>query len=207
MASRLVRGARPFIINQVEEKARIRLMRKAFTLIELLVVISIIAILIAILLPALGSARESARYSQCGSNLKNIGATLTIYAGDHKEVLPDGNPSIHGGVGIDATLVVNGAWLKQNFQIDGHMPMGLAIPIMKGYDDDPRVLYCPAWSHPSIQYDTTGPDPSGYFPGDSWGGLAGGRELRHQRGQARRDQLPLPRLVPEPRGGFGLSTR
>lgn len=42
----------------------------AFTLIELLVVISIIAILIALLLPALGAARNSARESQCLTNVR-----------------------------------------------------------------------------------------------------------------------------------------
>jgi prepilin-type N-terminal cleavage/methylation domain-containing protein len=146
------------------------ILRRAFTLIELLVVISIIALLIAILLPALTQARTSAQLTQCAANLRNVGATLGTYAIDHKDVLPDGNPSIHGGVGIDATYLVNRADLNPAFGVDGHLPMGLAIPIVKGYDDDPRVLYCPLWTHPSVQYDKTGPDPSGYFPGESWGG-------------------------------------
>lgn len=145
-------------------------MRRAFTLIELLVVISIIALLIAILLPALGAARESARYTQCGTQMKSMGATLSIYAADHKEVLPDGNASIYAPGGIDATYLVNGGGLNPDFAVDGGLPMGLAIPIVKGYDNDPRVLYCPAWTHPSIQYDTAGPDPGGFFAGDALGG-------------------------------------
>lgn len=46
--------------------------RKGFTLVELLVVISIIAILVALLMPALNAARESARTTQCRSNLRQF---------------------------------------------------------------------------------------------------------------------------------------
>jgi len=51
-----------------------------FTLVEMLVVISIIGILAAILLPALSSARESARSSQCRSNLKNFFVGIATFA-------------------------------------------------------------------------------------------------------------------------------
>lgn len=59
--------------------------KKLFTLIELLVVIAIIAILAAMLLPALSAARESAKMSQCSSNIKQMTVALHLYSGDNRE--------------------------------------------------------------------------------------------------------------------------
>jgi type II secretory pathway pseudopilin PulG len=53
-----------------------------------LVVISIIALLIGILLPALGRARDSALQSTSLSNLRQISAGLTAYAGDWNDRQP-----------------------------------------------------------------------------------------------------------------------
>jgi len=50
-----------------------------FTLVELLVVISILGALVALLLPAIQAARESARRTQCVSNLRQVGIALNQY--------------------------------------------------------------------------------------------------------------------------------
>ncbi len=59
-----------------------------FTLIELLVVIAIIGILAGILLPVLSRARESARRTQCASNVKQVGMGLIMYANENNENFP-----------------------------------------------------------------------------------------------------------------------
>lgn len=65
--------------------------RTAFTMVELLVVISIIGLLVALLLPSLSKARESARVTQCASNLRGINFATTMYLNDNKEAFPRGS--------------------------------------------------------------------------------------------------------------------
>lgn len=75
---------------------------KAFTLIELLVVIAIIAILAALLFPVFARAKAAAKTTTTISNLKQLGATFSLYLQDHDDGFPnvaDGFPGQGRGDG------------------------------------------------------------------------------------------------------------
>ncbi len=61
---------------------------EAFTLVEILVVTAIIAILAALIFPALSGARVSANTVQCANNMRQIGAALIAYCGEHEGDFP-----------------------------------------------------------------------------------------------------------------------
>lgn len=89
---------------------------RAFTLIELLVVISIITLLISILLPTLRSARESAKRTQCRSNLRQQAIAIHIYAVNFRDVLttPQRTGSFRGFALVGAPGGSNPQWAVTN---------------------------------------------------------------------------------------------
>lgn len=101
--------------------------RTGFTLIELLVVIAIIAILAAILFPILSSAKQSARRSQCVSNLRQVGIAIRMYVQDNN----GGYPKLYATLGVVRRVAPPG---------EGWMDM--ARPYLRSK----QVLICP--SHP-----------------------------------------------------------
>jgi prepilin-type N-terminal cleavage/methylation domain-containing protein len=118
---------------------------RGFTLIELLVVVAIIALLLTILLPALSKARESARASQCLSNLKQMGHAIQMYTMDSKGTLP----------GPCHMLIYQNtfAWTSQGGLGKSWFQMNLPYYLMKYFSDksrDARILdevaVCPSAS-------------------------------------------------------------
>jgi prepilin-type N-terminal cleavage/methylation domain-containing protein/prepilin-type processing-associated H-X9-DG protein len=55
-----------------------------FSLVELLVVMAIIGLLMALLIPAVQYSRESARRSNCASNMRQVGLAMTQFCDTHQ---------------------------------------------------------------------------------------------------------------------------
>jgi prepilin-type N-terminal cleavage/methylation domain-containing protein/prepilin-type processing-associated H-X9-DG protein len=107
-----------------------------FTLIELLVVIGIISVLIAILLPALSAARESAKATQCLSNMRQLGTYLVAYANENKGWLP---LQTNGNVG-DFADPANYAGTNPN----GWSVLGSLIPYFDSVNSAYALWVCPS---------------------------------------------------------------
>ncbi len=87
---------------------------KGFTLIELLVVIAIIGILAGILLPVLSRARESARKTQCASNVRQIGMGLIMYANENNETFPSDITTVVGDEAMRSLNLLYDTYVSDN---------------------------------------------------------------------------------------------
>jgi prepilin-type N-terminal cleavage/methylation domain-containing protein len=128
----------------------------AFTLVELLVVIGIIALLVSILLPTLNKARAAALRTACLSNLRQVHATLAMYAEINRDYVPvgyrDGTPPGTGaGTKQFNSMVYSGT--------TGHLVI-FGLLLDSGFLRTPQMFYCPAENDPSRQYNT----PENPFP-------------------------------------------
>ena len=99
--------------------------RGAFTLIELLVVIAVIGILVALLLPSLAKTKAKTKRIACVSNQKQIGVSVTMWAGDHNGKIP-------------STVDVSEGGSKALYETWQH------FITMSNELVTPKVLYCPS---------------------------------------------------------------
>ena len=96
--------------------------RRGFTVIELLVAMGIIAVLAGVVVPLYARVTQSARAAACVSNLRQLGAGLGLYLGDHNMRMP--------------TLLS-----ARQYSTD---PGPVIDDTLNTYVTDPRVFACPA---------------------------------------------------------------
>jgi prepilin-type N-terminal cleavage/methylation domain-containing protein/prepilin-type processing-associated H-X9-DG protein len=123
----------------------------AFTLLELLVVIAILTVLAVLLLPALGRAPSAAYLATCGSNLRQMGVGLQLYASDFRAY-----PFyVHGnGPGTSTTFwesylepYVGASWDRESFR--GHTGANSRLYLCPGYAHLPDLWDPPRSASPS----------------------------------------------------------
>lgn len=73
--------------------------RSGFTLVELLTVVAIIGVLAAIIAPAVGRVRANAGSSRCSAGLRQVGAAVMLFAGEHRGRAPVADGALSDGEG------------------------------------------------------------------------------------------------------------
>lgn len=120
---------------------------RAFTLVELLVVVSVVALLISILLPSLRRARDVAKFVACGSNLRQIGTAIQLYASENGGLIPRG-PAPGAPPDFEADdLATNQLWIGTGDPGPPSQHPREANGLGRLIDRtaiEPRLYYCPA---------------------------------------------------------------
>src|SRR5258706_1090897 len=102
--------------------------RGGFTLVELLVVIGIIGILMGMLMPAMSRAKQKANRIACVNNIRQIGLSATLYAGDYEGEYP-------------RRLHLTNAWM---FALKSYYGNNVATNNATSKEWNSKILKCPS---------------------------------------------------------------
>jgi prepilin-type N-terminal cleavage/methylation domain-containing protein len=143
---------------------------RAFTLVELLVVIGIIALLVSILLPTLGRARESAKRTQCLSNLRTIHQMLVMYSLSYKDMVPlgyraTGTTAATAAKQNDYFITQRSTTPDQGTVNARYVSLGLLYGAGFIKEGEGEAFYCPSFTDFNHQYNQpTNPWPPTNIP-------------------------------------------
>lgn len=118
-------------------------------MVDLMVSLAIVAVLIALMFPAISLVRESTRKVVCGSNLRQVGLGVSLYAQDERDFLPD---SVFLPVAARQT---SGAWMPDRMDTvllpEDEFPLrlrerfdGMGLLVDREYISAPNIFYCPS---------------------------------------------------------------
>lgn len=106
----------------------------AFTLIELLILIAIIAILAAMMPRSTRGNRGSAKRINCANNLKQVGLSYRLWAGDYGDKYPMQVPATNGGP-MQQLAISDGTGAAYTFQV---------FQVLSNELNTPKITICPA---------------------------------------------------------------
>jgi competence protein ComGC len=131
---------------------------RGFTLIDVFTSMAVIMLLIAILLPSLSTVRETARRVVCGSNVRQIGLGIGMYASDYDGFLPPSRFNLPAGIAVHQTTLVRAVTPAVATGLTTWD--GLGILYQSDYLMAPGVFYCPSHhgNHPFALYASQWPN-------------------------------------------------
>lgn len=142
-------------------------LRAGFSLVELLAVIAIVGILAAIIIPVVGTVRESARVSQCSSNMRGIWMGMELYSQSNRGYYPNASYNASLPLGRDfIDRIVTAGYMEDN-RAAAVCPSDPAVrENLAPISDGPRSYYlvvpamAPGYSATNRRHKSAIPNPS-----------------------------------------------
>ena len=110
---------------------------------DVLVSMSVIAVLVVLLFPSLTLVRETANRVVCGSNIRQIGFGVSMYADEQKGALPHTVFLQRGALEAAPHEMVN-LYIPNGFRLPQGGWDGLGLLYDKSFLPSPGIFYCPS---------------------------------------------------------------